>query len=40
MLENSYKHYIDSEPLDNGIVNLENGYQVWQQSLLVTVEHK
>eukprot|EP00066_Takifugu_rubripes_P024587 XP_011613853.1 PREDICTED: vacuolar protein sorting-associated protein 13A [Takifugu rubripes] len=28
MLENSYKHYVDTEPLDNGIVNLENGYQV------------
>ncbi|TNM89668.1 hypothetical protein fugu_003902 [Takifugu bimaculatus] len=28
MLENSYKHYVDTEPLDNGIVDLENGYQV------------
>ncbi|XP_059192632.1 vacuolar protein sorting-associated protein 13A [Centropristis striata] len=28
MLENSYKEYTDSGPVDNGIVDLENSYQV------------
>lgn len=28
MLENSYKQYMDAEPIDNGIVHLENGFQV------------
>lgn len=28
LLENSFKEYIESGPIDNGIVDLENNYQV------------
>lgn len=28
VLENSFKEYIESGPIDNGIVNLENNFQV------------
>lgn len=33
MLEASFKRYIESGPVDNGIVDLENNYQVRDQML-------
>lgn len=35
MLERNYQSYIESGQVDNSIVNLENGFQVWETELLI-----
>lgn len=37
MLENSFREYIESGPIDNGVLDLENGFQVRHQIHLVFI---
>lgn len=38
MIENRFKEYCDSSPIDNCIANMENNFQVREQGLLVNLE--